>query len=121
MDKNKNPSHKRKRRTPNKKKFKAFTNEWKKKLAISSKGSWYNQSTLWKDSVTEKRRKIILPEEDIDFDEEKIDLEGNRNSYIIMDLSLLNNALSERACCKTCGNTLKIIYKEHQERGLGKT
>ena len=37
-----------------------------------------------------------------------------------MDLSLLNNALSERACCKTCGNTLKVIYKEHQERGLGK-
>ena len=55
MDKNKNPLYKRKRRAPNKKKFKAFTNEWKKKLAVSGKGSWYNQSTLWKDSVTEKR------------------------------------------------------------------
>ena len=120
MDKNKNPSRKRKRRAPNKKKFKTFTNEWKKKLVISDKGSWYNQSTLWKDSDTEKRRKIILPEENIDFDEEEIDLDGNRNSYIIMDLSLLNNALSERACCKNCGNTLKVICKEHQESGLGK-
>ena len=44
----------------------------------------------------------------------------NRNSYIIMDLSLLNNALSERSCCKNCGNTLKVICKEHQESGLGK-
>ena len=64
MDKNKNPSRKRKRRAPNKKKFKTFTSEWKKKLAISDKGAWYSQSTLWKDSDTEKRRKIILPEED---------------------------------------------------------
>ena len=37
-----------------------------------------------------------------------------------MDLSLLNNALSERACCKNCGNTLKVICKEHQESGLRK-
>ena len=37
-----------------------------------------------------------------------------------MDLSLLNNGLSERACCKHCGNNLKIICKKHQERGLGK-
>ena len=37
-----------------------------------------------------------------------------------MDLSLLNNALSERGCCKNCGNTLKVICKEHQESGLGK-
>ena len=120
MDKNKNPSRKRKRRAPNKKKFKTFTSEWKKKLAISDKGSWYSQSTLWKDSDTEKRRKIILPEEDIDFDEEEIDSDGNKSSYITMDLSLLNNALSERACCKHCGNTLKIICKKHQESGLGK-
>ena len=62
MDKNKNPSRKRIRRAPNKKKFKTFTNWWKKKLAISDKGSWYNQSTLWKDPDTEKRQKIILPE-----------------------------------------------------------
>ena len=120
MDKNKNPLHKRKTRAPKKKKLKTFTNEQKKKSAISDKGSWYNQSTLWKDSDTEKRWKIILPEEDIDFDEEEIDLDGNRNSYIIMDLSLLNNALSERGCCKNCGNTLKVICKEHQESGLGK-
>ena len=55
-----------------------------------------------------------------DFDEKQIDLDGNRNSYIIMDLSLLNNAISERACCKNVGNTLKVISKEHQESGLGK-
>ena len=91
MEKNKNPLHKRKRRAPNRKP----PNKWKKKLAISDKDFWYNQSTLWKDSDTEKRRKIILPEEYIDFDEEEIDLDGNRNSYIIMDLSLLNIALSE--------------------------
>ena len=36
-----------------------------------------------------------------------------------MDLSLLNNALLERAC-KNCGNTSKVICKEHQESGLGK-
>ena len=63
MNKNKNPSRKRKRNAPNKKKIKTFTNEWKKKLAISDKDSWYNQSTLWKDSDTEKRRKIFLPKE----------------------------------------------------------
>ena len=100
MVKNKNPLRKRKRRAPNKKKLKTFTNEWKKKLAISNKGSFYNQSTLWKDSHTEKRRKIILPEKDIDFDEEEIDLDGNRNNYIIKDFSLLNNALPKRACCE---------------------
>ena len=54
--------------------------------------------------LAQKRWKIILPEEDIDFDEEEIDLDGNRNGYIIMDLSLLNNALPERACCKNCRN-----------------
>ena len=117
MDKNENPSCKRKRRASNKKKLENFTNEWKKKLAIPDKGSWYNQSTFWKDS---DKKKIILPEEDIDFDEEEIDSDGNRNSYITMDLSLLNNALSERACCKHCGNTLKIICKKHQESGLEK-
>ena len=37
MDKNKNPSRKRKKRAQNKKKFKTFTNEWKKKLVISDK------------------------------------------------------------------------------------
>ena len=37
-----------------------------------------------------------------------------------MDLSLLNKALSEKACCKTCGNNLKVICKEHHESGLGK-
>ena len=117
MDKNENPSCKRKRRASNKKKLENFTNEWKKKLAIPDKGSWYNQSTFWKDS---DKKKIILPEEDIDFDEEEIDSDGNKSSYITMDLSLLNNALSERACCKHCGNTLKIICKKHQESGLGK-
>ena len=99
MNKN-NPLRKRTKRVQNKKKFKTFTNKWKKNLVISDKGSWYNQSTLWKDSETEKRWKLILSEEDIDFDEEETDLDGNRNSYIIMDLSLLNNALSERSCCK---------------------
>ena len=119
MNKN-NPLRKRTKRVQNKKKFKTFTNKWKKNLVISDKGSWYNQSTLRKDSETEKRWKLILSEEDIDFDEEETDLDGNRNSYIIMDLSLLNNALSERSCCKNCGNTLKVICKEHQESGLGK-
>ena len=117
MDKNKNLLRKRKRRTPDKKKFKTFTNKWKKKLAISDKGSWYTKYTLWQDSDTERKRKIILPEEDIDFDEEEIELDSNRNSYIIMDLSLLNNAISERACCKNFGNTLKVISKEQQESG----
>ena len=71
MDKNKNPSRKRKKRAQNKKKFKTFTNEWKKKLVISDKSiiqtEWYNQSTLWKDSDKEKmetnlprRRQILM-------------------------------------------------------------
>ena len=42
MDKNKNLLRKRKRRAPDKKKFKTFTNKWKKKLATSDKDSWYN-------------------------------------------------------------------------------
>ena len=37
-----------------------------------------------------------------------------------MDLSLLNYAISEWACCKNFGNTLKVISKEHQESWLGK-
>ena len=85
MDKNKNLLRKTKRRAPDKKKFKTFTNEWKKRLATSDKDSWYTKYTLWQDSDTEKKWKIILPEEDIDFDGEEIELDSNRNSYIIME------------------------------------
>ena len=60
MDKNKNLLRKRKRRASDKKKFKTFTNKWKKKLAMFDKGLIY----FWKDSDTERKRKIILPEED---------------------------------------------------------
>ena len=60
MDKNKNLLRKRKRRAPDKKKFKTFTNTWKKKLAMFDKGLIY----FWKDSDTERKRKIILAEED---------------------------------------------------------
>ena len=52
MDKNKNPSRKRKKRAQNKKKFKTFTNEWKKKLVISDKS--IIQTALWKGSDKEK-------------------------------------------------------------------
>ena len=46
MGKNEYPLRKRKKGTPNKKKFKTFTNDWKKKLAISDKDALYNQSIL---------------------------------------------------------------------------
>ena len=123
MDKNKNPSRKRKRSAPNKKKIKTFTNEWKKKLAISY--ILYLKirgiiSLLFGKILTQRKDGKYFSQKKTDFDEEEIDLDGNRNSFIIMDLSLLSNALSERACCENCGNTSKFICKELQESGLGK-
>ena len=71
----KKPFCSKKRKAWNKGRTKRFDANQKDILANSDKGTWYNQDQRWLDEednetseINASRRKIILPEEDIDFE-----------------------------------------------------
>ena len=120
--KGKTPFRKRKRIAVNKVRKKSFDNEIKVALAASDKGSYYNQDEFW-DDLKIKKRKIILPEDDIDCGEEiQEDLSKDdklHTRYAVLDLHSLNNALTNVSSCKTCSGTLQFEEDMDSSQGLG--
>ena len=121
-----------------------FDTNQKDILAHSDKGSWYNQDQRWLDEednetneINASRRKIILPEEDIDFEiddgysdsddsslESENEADTNENTtdfgrYLIIDLSTLQRELRKSLCCSACNSTVSLCEKTSCCQGLG--
>lgn len=91
--------------------------------------SWFQQTKqIWNQSLEigggASRRKIILPEEDIELEsDEELDLdkasEFGSGRSIIIDVGLLNSYMLKKCACKECGGSLKILEDKSQRHGLG--
>ena len=101
-------------------------------LQTYNKASWFNQDKLWEDDedneTSASRRKIILPEEDIDFvddsddSDEDSDLSGSDMEFeddtlaipqrhLILDIALLQNAIYKNLSCRDCGEKVKLFER----------
>ena len=89
----------------------------------SDKGSWSNQDIFW-DELEERniKRKIILPDDDIDFQSE-IDKDGSiyngrSHSPLEVDLKLSGIVLAKAARPHECGSLKKMSLKQEQRQAI---
>ena len=133
---NKNPFGAKKRRL-RRKSSKQFDNERIEFLKSYNlkKVSWFDQINEDLDELTSaSARKIRLPEEDIDFEDESDGETDNEyyeqneeeneehltdpDRFIIMDISLLQAFLDNNLVCKNCNQTVQLYENELSRQGF---
>ena len=142
------PFQTRKKKPWNKNKSKLFENARKEKLVEYNKNtSWFDQEEeRWNTEINASRRKIVIPEEDIyfddddddddddgddDYDDENVDNEYD-NTYIgtspkimkldrhlIVDVSTLENGINNVLSCKFCNGSVSLFEDTNHHQGLG--
>lgn len=71
--------------------------------------------------ATESETDNVETDEDISSDgEDEVKFEGENNSYTIMNLMSLMDRLNNIACCKTCGENIRLDELTSARQGLGK-
>ena len=97
--------------------------------------SWFGcQEQAWNSECSEEsasRRKIVIPEEDIDYDnneyysdsdDENIDANDVLKKvihHLIMDIALLEKGINEMLSCKSCNSSISILENKNCREGLG--
>ena len=136
----KKPFEGKRRRAWNKRDQKTFCNSLKTTLdEYNSNQSWFNQNeALWNENeadgceLSASRRKIVLPEEDVDFDSGSGESESDTDSEevleenlqpllrnIILDPMLLQQYAQENVVCKYCFSNVKFYEDVNQCQGQG--
>ena len=123
VKKEQTPYRKRKGTAPSKKNVKNLDQDGKK-LATLGKRSWFNQNVFW-DEIEERitKRKILRPEEDIDFQIDSDSYDGIYNAsghspYVVVDLKLLEAVLA-KARCHVCWAKLSLEQDLDQRQCIG--